>query len=138
MRLRLLALAGLTVSLHAFAETPAGVLSLFADAAQALANDDATGFLDQFDRGMPEYAELRTNVEALLNGSETISTVEVVSDQGDGRRRSLELDWLLAVNEKNAPGGRKDTRRAVLKCRVERQGKRWKIVALEPVNFFRP
>jgi hypothetical protein len=25
----------------------------------------------------------------------------------------------------------------VLKCRIERQGKQWKITALEPVEFFR-
>lgn len=138
MRVRPLLFAGLIASLVAIAEVPADVLRLFADAAEALANDDASGFLDHFDRNMPGYADLRANVEALLNANEVISTVETISDRGDGGKRSLELDWLLALNEKNAVGGRKETRRGVLKCAVERQGKRWKIVALEPIDFFRP
>jgi hypothetical protein len=50
----------------------------------------------------------------------------------------VDLDWLLAINEKDGSGIRKETRRGVVKCRLERQGKRWKIVALEPVDFFRP
>jgi hypothetical protein len=138
MRFRLILLAALIVPRVAFAEAPADVVRLIADAAEALANDDASGFLDQFDRKMPGYAELRANVEALLSANEVVSTVEPVSDEGDDHKRSVELDWLLALNEKNAAGGRKETRRGILKCRVERQGKLWKIVALEPIDFFRP
>jgi hypothetical protein len=138
MRFRPILLAALIAPVVAFAEVPADVLRAIADAAEALANDDASGFLDQFDRNMPGYADLRANVEGLLAANEVISTVEPISDQGDDRRRSVELDWLLALNEKNAVGGRKETRRGVLKCSVERQGKRWKIVALEPIDFFRP
>ncbi|HEV2202343.1 MAG TPA: hypothetical protein VGR73_21200 [Bryobacteraceae bacterium] len=138
MRVRPLLVAGLIASLVAVAEVPADVLRVFADVAEALANDDASGFLDQFDNNMPGYADLRANVEGLLNANEVISTVEAISDQGEDGKRSLELDWLLALNEKNAVGGRKETRRGVLKCSVERRGKRWKIVALEPIDFFRP
>jgi hypothetical protein len=125
-------------SAGAFAEVPAEVWRMFANAAEALANDDLSVFLDQFDRNMPGYATLRTNVEALLNGNQVISTVVTVSDEGDDQKRSLELDWLLALNEKHDPDVRKETRRGIIKVRVERQGKRWKIVALEPVDFFRP
>ena len=138
MRFRLLLLAGLIASLLAFAEVPADVWRVFADAAEALANDDASGFLDQFDRNMPGYSALRTNVEALLNANQVISTVVAISDEGDNHTRSLELDWLLALNEKHNPDVRRETRRSVVKVRVERQGKRWKIVALEPVDSFRP
>ena len=67
-----------------------------------------------------------------------ISTTVTVSDEGDDQKRSLELDWLLALNDKENPDIRKDTRRGVVKVSVERQGKRWKIVALNPVDFFRP
>jgi hypothetical protein len=138
MRVRLLFLAGLLASTAAFAEVPAEVWGMFTNAAEALANDDVSVFLDQFDRNMPGYAALRTNAEALLNGNQVISTVVTVSDEGDEQKRSLELDWLLALNEKHDPDVRKETRRGIIKVRVERQGKRWKIVALEPVDFFRP
>jgi hypothetical protein len=138
MRIRLLLLASLMASLVAFAEVPEDVWKVFADAAEALANDDASAFLGQFDRNMPGYAALRTNVEALLNANQVISTVVTISDEGDDHMRSLELDWLLALNEKHDPETRKETRRNIIKVRVERQGKRWKIVSLEPVDFFRP
>ena len=138
MRMRLLLLAGLLAPLVALAEVPAEVWRMLTDAAEGLANDNASAFLDPFDRNMPGYSALRANVEGLLNGNEVISTVETISDEGDSQKRSLELDWLLALNEKDNSGVRKETRRGVLKVRVERQGKRWKIVALEPVDFFRP
>ncbi len=138
MRIFLLFLAGLIASTAASAEVPTEVWRMFTNAAEALANDDVSAFLDQYDRNMPAYAALRTNVEALLNGNQVISTVVTVSDEGDDRKRSLELDWLLALNEKHDSDVRKETRRGIIKIRVERQGKRWKIVALEPVDFFRP
>ena len=81
---------------------------------------------------MPGYTQLRDNVQGLLGASEVVSTIEPISNQGDGRRQSVDLDWLLAIDEKKA-GVRKETRRAIVKCRLEHQGNRWKIVALEPV-----
>lgn len=138
MRLRFLLLVGLAFGLRAFAQVPADVLTTLTDAAAALANDDASTFLDQFDRNMPGFAALRVNVETLLGASQVVSTIEPISNQGDDRQQSLELDWLLAVNDKDRAGVRKETRRAIVKCRLEHQGKHWKIVALEPADFFRP
>ena len=66
------------------------------------------------------------------------SSVVTISDEGDDHKRSLELDWLLSLDDKDNAGVQKETRRGVIKVRVERQGKRWKIVAWEPVDFFRP
>jgi hypothetical protein len=138
MRVRLLLPAILLASCVAFAEVPPEVWKTIADAAEGLGNDDSTAFFNQFDRNMPAYAALRTNVEALLNGNQVISTLVTITDDGDDRKRSLELDWLMALNDKNDPDVRKETRRGIVKVRVELQGKRWKIVALEPVDFFRP
>ncbi len=138
MRIRLLLLAGLCASLLAFAEVPAEVWKVLTDAAEALANDDVSAFFDQFDRNMPGYAALRANVEGLLNGDQVTSSVVTISDEGDDHKRSLELDWLLSLDDKDNAGVQKETRRGVIKVRVERQGKRWKIVAWEPVDFFRP
>jgi hypothetical protein len=119
------------------AEPPADVLELFREAADALANDDANTFLAKFDRNMTGYAAFRDEVVGLLAAHDVGSTIEVVNDEGDDQRRSLDLDWLLVISEKNSANGKKGTRRQVLKCRIERQGKQWKIVALEPVEFFR-
>jgi len=120
-----------------FAEPPAEVLDLFREAAEALANDDANAFLDKFDRNMAGYAAFRDEIVGLLASHDVGSTIEVVNDEGDERKRSLDLDWLLVISEKNSGNGQNETRRRVLKCRIERQGKQWKITALEPVDFFR-
>jgi hypothetical protein len=86
---------------------------------------------------MTGYAAFRDEIVGLLAAHDIGSTIEVVNDEGDDQKRSLDLDWLLVISEKNSGNGRKETRRKVLKCRIERQGKQWKIVALEPVEFFR-
>jgi hypothetical protein len=121
----------------ACAEPPPEVLELFRGAADALANDDANTFLAKFDRDMAGYAAFRDEVVGLLAAHDVGSTIEVVNDEGDDQKRSLDLDWLLVISGKNSGNGEKETRRQVLKCRLERQGKQWKIMALEPVDFFR-
>lgn len=112
-------------------ETPKDVLDLFRTAAEALADKDPTNFLDKFDRKMPGFDTLHDEVFALLDHSEVSSELEIVSDEGDGQKRALQLDWVLQVDEDQP-------RRQIVKCRIERQGKKWKIVSIEPVDFFRP
>jgi hypothetical protein len=127
----------LLISMVAVVADPAAdVLKVFRGAVEALTNDDAAAFLDNFDREMPEYAVLRTNIEGMLAAYEVGSTIEVVSDEGDDHTRNVELDWLLLATRKNAINSAQETRRQVVKCRLERRGKRWKIKRLEPVNLF--
>jgi hypothetical protein len=127
----------LLISTIALADSSADVLNVFSSAAEALTNDDSSAFLDTFDRNMPEYAALRTNIEGLLAGYEVGSTIEVVTDEGDDEKRTVALDWLLVTSEKNAVNGDQQTRRRIVKCRLERRGKQWRITALDPVDFFK-
>ena len=126
----------LLISMVAFADSAADVVNVFSAAAEALTNDDSAAFLDQFDRNMPEYAALRGNIEGLLAAYEVGSTIEVVTDEGTDEKRMVSLDWLLVTSEKNAVNGTQQTRRHIVKCTLERQGKRWRITALDPVDFF--
>jgi len=114
----------------ALAETPAAVLDVFRVTSEALANQDPDAFLEPFDRNMPNYAKLRTEVEELLAVEGIGTTIDVITDAGDDQMRDLELDWLLKI-------GSEKPRRHVVKVHVERHGKKWKITALEPVEFFR-
>ena len=101
MRPRLLLFIILAFACRAFAQVPSDVLSVITPMQRPLlVNDDAAGFLDHFDRNMPGFAALRANVEGLLGASQVASTVEPVSGQGDSRQQSVDLDWLLAINEK--------------------------------------
>jgi hypothetical protein len=114
----------------ALAQTPPAVLDLFQAAGEALVNQDADTFLDQFDQKMPGYAMLRDEVQELAAAEQAGSTIDVVTDEGDDKKRALALDWVLRI-------GTDRPRRQIVKCTVEKQGKRWKITALDPVDFFK-
>jgi len=112
-------------------DRPAPQMEVFRDIAEALANRDADTFLDQFDRKMPGYETLRAEIRELLAVIQEIgTTIDVISDEGDEQKRSLELDWVLKFDTD-------DPRRQIVKCRAEKQGKKWKITALDPVEFFK-
>jgi len=113
----------------ALAEPPADVLKFFRSAAEALADGDSRAFLGKFDRATPGYAALRDEIEGLLAGHEVGSTIEIVNDEGDNQRRTLQLDWLLSITDLGL-------RRQIVKCKIERRGKEWKITALDPIEFF--
>jgi len=102
-------------------------MEVFRAASEALANQDADAFLDQFDPKMPQYEKLRDEIQELFGAAQEIgSTIDVITMDGN----TLELDWLLKIDNDVA-------RRQIVKCQVEKQGKKWKITALEPVEFFR-
>ena len=124
----LLIVAGLTA---AGQNRPPQQMEVFRAVAEALANQDADAFLDQFDPKMPQFEKLRDEIQDLFSMAQEIgSTVDVITDEGDELKRTLDLDWLLKIDN-NAP------RRQIVKCRVEKQAKKWKITALEPVDFFK-
>jgi len=102
-------------------------MEVFRAVTEALANQDADAFLNQFDPKMPQYEKLRDEMQDLFGAAQEIgSTIDVITMEGD----KLELDWLLKID--NA-----EPRRQIVKCQVEKQGKKWKITALDPVEFFR-
>jgi len=136
MRIALLLLFTL-FSMMALADPAADLLNVFSSAADALTNDDSAAFLDNFDRNMPEYSALRTNIEGLLAAYDVGATIEVVNEEGDDQKQTVELDWLLLTSEKGAANGRQQMRRRIVTCHLERRGKQWKITALEPVEFFK-
>ena len=108
-------------------ERPAPEMEVFRAVSEALANQDATAFLDQFDAKMPHYDDLRAEIQELFGVAQEIgSTIDVITSDGN----QLELDWLLKID--NDP-----PRRQIVKCQIEKQGKKWKITALEPVAFFK-
>jgi hypothetical protein len=113
------------------ADTPKEVVDLFRTAVEALADKDSAAFLDKFDRNMPAYNTLHDEILALLDHSEVGSDVEIVTDEGDAQRRTVQLDWLLRIDDDQP-------RRQIVRCRIERQGKKWKITSIEPVEFFQP
>jgi len=90
----------------------------------------AREFLDHFDPKMPGYEKLRDEVEELTTRAEVGSVIEVASESGDERRRVMELDWVLEIQDRSP-------RRQLVKCTIEQKRKRWKIVSFDPINFFK-
>jgi hypothetical protein len=120
------------------AADPAGeVLDTFTDLAAALAAGNSVDFLSKFDRRMPGYEKLSRNVLALTREAEIESFVDLERNEGDDQKREVDANWKMRIKAGDAatatPG-----RQQVLKFKVERQGKHWRITSLDAVDFFAP
>ncbi|HLH38823.1 MAG TPA: hypothetical protein VKX39_06720 [Bryobacteraceae bacterium] len=119
-------------------ETPPDVMQFLHELAGDLANPcpegpdacDAGAFLQHFDRAMPGYAEISSEVKELVARGGVGSAIEIASDSGDEKKRVMELDWTLEFTDQ-------PQRRELIQCRIEKKGKKWEFVAFKPVDFFR-
>jgi hypothetical protein len=112
------------------AQAPADVLETLRMLADSLSQGDSDGFLAKFDYKMPGYQTLRNEIEVLSQTEGVGSAIEVLSDEGDNQKRALDLDWVLEIADERP-------RRDSVHCELEREGKQWKIVKLDPVEFFK-
>lgn len=143
MTRRMLLLSSLASVLRA--DSAQQVRDLFGSMTDALAACNPQIFLAAFDKTMPGYAQLVVDVTALVNEFAIESTVDFNKDDGDDRKRELEADWLMNLRP-HLTGGCQDpqpamatvSREKVLKCTVQKQGRKWKVTALEPEDFFAP
>ena len=136
MRRRLFLLTAVMAA-HARADTAQELIALFAAMASALTDDNPNVFLRAIDPAMPGYGEFAANVRALSAQNNLASSIEILKQEGGDTAQSVELEWLLEIR------GREQSRvflrrQSVVKCRLERQKKSWRIVAIEPAAFFSP
>ncbi|HWQ56402.1 MAG TPA: hypothetical protein VN442_22130 [Bryobacteraceae bacterium] len=113
------------------------VIDVFTDMAASLTDGDAAGFMRPFDPAMPGVDTLRARVEALVSQAEVLSSIEFLSNEGDGASRAVELDWKMQLRERRE-AGRVFQRRQAVKCRLERRGRKWQITAFEASDLFAP
>ncbi len=113
------------------------VYDLLGSMANGLSEGQAAQFLDAFDRSMKGYPELADNVRALLARGEVMSTIEPVDDSGDDQRRTVRVDWQLQLRDRDNTASAVRWRKTI-EVRVERQKRKWRIVSLEPLDFFAP
>jgi hypothetical protein len=126
----------------AFADPPRDVIDFFRSLASALSDADRDGddakphirhareFLDHFDKAMPGYPEFSDRIEEMVGAGEVSLSINFINTEGNDQKRTLDLDWLL-----QCWGDR--PKRAVIKCTIEKRGKKWKITSLEPLDFFK-
>lgn len=104
----------------------------------ALEDANAARFLDQIDRRrFANYAALQDNVVALVAQTEIGSSIGVLEQTASGDAFDLKLDWLLLLKPASG-GGPARERRQTVTCRLEPSGKRLKVTALAPLDFFKP
>jgi len=119
------------------ADDAADVWDLLSRVAAALSEGNVVEFLKAFDPSMPGYSMLEANVTALVQHYQVGSSIEPITDEGSGPKRTLELDWFLELVEQHDPTNI-TRRRDKVRCVVAKMGKNWKIVSLEPLPFFAP
>jgi Fe-S-cluster formation regulator IscX/YfhJ len=116
------------------------IFDLFTKIASALSGDEPGTFIDAIDPAMPNFADFRRDIVALTDLADVTNSIEVLSDSGDDTHRVEELDWFLEIVGKSDPHPM-ERRRETVKFKLERKGskgKKWKIVSIDPLHYFRP
>jgi hypothetical protein len=108
---------------------PQAVLDMLQAATEQLANADAQAFLAHFDNKTPGYPAIAQQVSALVAREGAACTIQVVRDQGDAQKQTLEIDWVMRV-------GASRRKHVTVNVTVERQRGAWKITRLTPADLF--
>ena len=119
------------------ADASSDVWELFVKLAAALAEDNVSGFMDGIDPEMNGFEQLKANIDGMIQQAEIRSIIDKVTETGDDHARSMQLDWFLQLKRRGS-GDRTEERQQVVKCDVALQGKRWRVVRIDPIRFFAP
>ncbi len=91
--------------------------------------------MKRIDPAMPGYTQLETEVEALVKLAGVASSVQLLELTAKDDGFDLQVDWFVELK----PHGQElssERRRDLLKLRLKRVGKGWKILTLEPRTIF--
>ena len=124
-------LSGLLLSLAA---TPRDTVTAMAG---SLADAEAIEFFNSISRSLPDREVLMRDVRALEEEFEISSSVEVISLSETDGVAALDLDWYLTLKPR-AGTGDLQRRRERLKVEMRREGRTWRVTALQPLSFFAP
>jgi hypothetical protein len=105
--------------------------------AAALGRGSDVSFLSLCDPQMPGYSTLQANISALVVAADVASGIDPVRNEGDNSARDVEVDWQMRIVDRSGLD-RITERRETVRCRIEKRGRGWKVVKLEPVAFFAP
>jgi hypothetical protein len=130
------------------ADAAADAWELVTALAAALAEDNASGFLDRMDKNMPGLDDLSRNVRAMLEQANVQSSVSPLANDGGDSARKVQLDWELRLKPKsltnplgtdlNSQGGARPLveREEAVTLELRRDGKKWKVTKVDPIAFF--
>lgn len=107
--------------------------------ASALSAGNAEGVMKRVAASLPERDLFEGNVRGMLQLAQVATTLEAREWKTEGARTVVVLDWFLELR-RSGEGSVLATqrRRQLVEAVWEKAGKRWKIVALKPMEFFAP
>ncbi len=121
------------IAVAGFAQITSRFNDTIAAMSAALAEDNAEAFLEHVDSKMPGYERLKANVEALVSQADVHSGVDQIVEDGN----EVTVEWEMRITP-HGDASRIEPRRATLNLKFEPDGKTWKLVALDQVDFFEP
>lgn len=115
----------------------AGAIRLLVrDASRALQSGNAPLFLALFDpHAMADFGRFGDEIFALAAQRRIASSVKSDPPQGGPEECTVRVDWLLDLTPKLDPGP-VERRHETVVVGLRRRGKRWRIVDVEPREFF--
>jgi len=135
MTRRALLFAAVTAALRA--DSADEVWDVIGLVASSLSEGDAAACLSAFDSAMPGYERLRAAVTGLLRDNDVETSIDLVSNEGDGRARTVESDWQMRLTPRGGVTAPIQRRERVA-AKLEKQGKKWRITAFEPAGVLDP
>jgi len=135
MTRRLLLILPLAVGLRADTETE--VRELIRSAVSGLSAGDPEQFLAAFDPAIEGFSQLRENLKGLVSQADVSCSIEVSNSVGDDDAQTLTLDWIMRLDFKNQQPNY-ERREKTVTCKLRRTGKKWRIVAFDPLSLFKP
>ena len=137
MMMRRLFLATAFASLPARGDTSQEVVDLLGRLAAALSEGVPEAFLRAIDPSLPDYGRFAANLTALVSQNDVSSSIEIVKQDGDDNVQVVELAWTMEIRGKGQNRSY-EKRESLVRCRLERRKKQWRVLSLEPAVFFAP
>lgn len=113
------------------------VIAVFAKMAAGLTDVNAAEFMTGVSKDMPDRDTLQNNVIALARNTELSSTIAVENEEPGDQTYKIDLDWFLQIRSLEQDGPITQ-RRQIIHCELRKEGKKWKVMAIKPLDFFAP
>jgi hypothetical protein len=116
-----------------FAQQDPAPLKILSTLASALSEGNAVAAMAVFDKNMPDYQTISTNIGALTSQADLTCSIDPVEQIND----EVEVDWFLMIRskEENGPTERRQVRVKITTVRVKNT---WKIKAISPITILNP
>jgi hypothetical protein len=125
----------LAVAALAFVQITSRFNDTISALASALGDNNPDLFLENVDKDMPGYEQLKVNVEALTAQADVHSGIDQIAEDGN----EVTVNWEMRIEpHTEVPSAEYERRVETLHLKFVQRGKRWKLVGLDHIEFFEP